>query len=192
VILFDEIEKAHGDIFNLLLQVLDDGRLTDGHGRTVDFRNTLIVMTSNLGSDIMAAQADGEDVSAIRDQVMAIVNGAFRPEFLNRLDEILLFHRLSREHMARIVDIQLDRLGVMLAERKIVIEADEATRNWLADAGYDPVYGARPLKRVIQRALQNPLATMVLEGKIADGERVEVTVAKGGGLAINGVVAEAA
>ena len=191
VILFDEIEKAHGDVFNLLLQVLDDGRLTDGHGRTVDFRNTLIVLTSNLGSDIMAAQTDGEDVSAIRDQVMEIVNGAFRPEFLNRLDEILLFHRLSREHMAKIVDIQLDRLGVMLAERRMVIAVDEAARNWLADAGYDPVYGARPLKRVIQRALQNPLATMVLEGKIADGGRIEVTVAKGA-LAINGVVAEAA
>ncbi|MCZ6743800.1 MAG: AAA family ATPase, partial [Alphaproteobacteria bacterium] len=191
VILFDEIEKAHGDVFNLLLQVLDDGRLTDGHGRTVDFRNTLIVLTSNLGSDIMAAQTDGEDVSAIRDQVMEIVNGAFRPEFLNRLDEILLFHRLSREHMAKIVDIQLDRLGVMLAERRMVIAVDEAARNWLADAGYDPVYGARPLKRIIQRALQNPLATMVLEGKIADGGRIEVTVAKGA-LAINGVVAEAA
>jgi ATP-dependent Clp protease ATP-binding subunit ClpB len=191
VILFDEIEKAHGDVFNLLLQLLDDGRLTDGHGRTVDFRNTLIVLTSNLGSDVMAAQADGEDVSAIRGQVMEIVNGAFRPEFLNRLDEILLFHRLSREHMARIADIQLDRLGVMLAERKIVLETDEAARKWLADAGYDPVYGARPLKRVIQRALQNPLATMVLEGKIADGARVEVTLAEGG-LAINGMVAEAA
>ncbi|MEE9250867.1 MAG: ATP-dependent chaperone ClpB [Alphaproteobacteria bacterium] len=191
VILFDEIEKAHPDVFNVLLQVLDDGRLTDGHGRTVDFRNTLIALTSNLGSDLLAAQADGEDTSAIRDQVMEVVNAAFRPEFLNRLDEILLFHRLSREHMTRIVDIQLGRLRDMLAPRKITLELDESARGWLANAGYDPVYGARPLKRAIQRNLQNPLATMLLEGKIADGEGVEVT-AGAGGLVINGIKAEAA
>ncbi len=191
VILFDEIEKAHPDVFNVLLQVLDDGRLTDGHGRTVDFRNTLIVLTSNLGSDIFAAQADGADTSAIRDRIMEVVNAAFRPEFLNRLDEILLFDRLSREHMRRIVDIQLGHLRDMLAERKITLELDESARGWLANAGYDPVYGARPLKRAIQRNLQNPLASLLLEGRIADGESVKVTSGEGG-LAINDIEAKAA
>ncbi len=185
VILFDEIEKAHPDVFNVLLQVLDDGRLTDGQGRTVDFRNTLIVMTSNLGSDILAAQPEGALTEAVRGAVMEVVRGHFRPEFLNRLDEILLFHRLTREHMAGIVEIQLARLAKLLAERKITLALDERARNWLAEAGYDPVYGARPLKRVIQRNLQNPLATLILEGKVRDGETVRVSV-KGKGLAING------
>ncbi|MFI5022246.1 MAG: ATP-dependent chaperone ClpB [Alphaproteobacteria bacterium] len=185
VILFDEIEKAHPDVFNVLLQVLDDGRLTDGQGRTVDFRNTLIVMTSNLGSDLLAAQPEGALSEAVRDAVMEVVRGHFRPEFLNRLDEILLFHRLTREHMAGIVEIQLARLTKLLAERKITLALDERARNWLAEAGYDPVYGARPLKRVIQRSLQNPLATMILEGKVREGETVRVSV-KGKALAING------
>ena len=193
VILFDEVEKAHAEVVNLLLQVLDDGRLTDGHGRTVDFRNTLIIMTSNLGSDILVSQAEGEDSDAVKDQVMAAVRAAFRPEFLNRLDEILLFHRLSREQMAGIVDIQLKRLGQLLTERKITLALDDGARAWLATAGYDPGYGARPLKRVIQRQLQNPLASLMLEGKIAEGEVVTVS-AGDGGLIINGepVKAEAA
>ena len=193
VILFDEVEKAHAEVVNLLLQVLDDGRLTDGHGRTVDFRNTLIIMTSNLGSDILVSQAEGEDSDAVKDQVMAAVRAAFRPEFLSRLDEILLFHRLSREQMAGIVDIQLKRLGQLLTERKITLALDDGARAWLATAGYDPGYGARPLKRVIQRQLQNPLASLMLEGKIAEGEVVTVS-AGDGGLIINGepVKAEAA
>ena len=191
VVLFDEVEKAHPDVFNVLLQVLDEGRLTDGHGRTVDFRNTLIILTSNLGSDILAAQPDGEDSSAARGQVMEVVRAAFRPEFLNRLDEILLFHRLTRAHMTAIVDIQLERLRAMVAERKITLELDKAAREWLADAGYDPVYGARPLKRVIQTHLQNPLATLLLEGKIGDGETVHVGASERG-LVIDGVQAEAA
>jgi ATP-dependent Clp protease ATP-binding subunit ClpB len=175
VILFDEIEKAHPDVFNVLLQVLDDGRLTDGQGRTVDFRNTLIVLTSNLGSQYLADLPDGTDVSTVRGQVMDEVRRAFRPEFLNRLDEILLFRRLSREDMAGIVEIQLRRLHALLAERKIALEVDDAAKRWLADAGYDPVYGARPLKRVIQRELQNPLATALLEGRIQDGDTVRVS-----------------
>ncbi|BBK30714.1 chaperone protein ClpB [Allostella humosa] len=183
VILFDEVEKAHPDVFNVLLQVLDDGRLTDGQGRTVDFRNTLIILTSNLGSDVLARQPDGQDSSAVREQVMAVVRGAFRPEFLNRLDEILLFHRLERRQMAAIVDIQIGRLQKLLDDRKIRLELDEAARTWIGNAGYDPAYGARPLKRVIQRELQNPLAQLLLEGRIQDGERVPVTVA-GGKLAI--------
>jgi ATP-dependent Clp protease ATP-binding subunit ClpB len=185
VILFDEIEKAHPDVFNVLLQVLDDGRLTDGQGRTVDFRNTLIVLTSNLGSDVLANQPDGAESSDVGDEVMEVVRAAFRPEFLNRVDEILLFHRLGREHMAGIVKIQLTRLRAMLAERKIVLELDAGARSWLADAGYDPVYGARPLKRAIQTYLQNPLATMLLEGSIHDGDTVAVG-AGAGGLVING------
>jgi ATP-dependent Clp protease ATP-binding subunit ClpB len=175
VILFDEIEKAHPDVFNVLLQVLDDGRLTDGQGRTVDFRNTLIVLTSNLGSQYLADLPEGADVNTVRGQVMDEVRRAFRPEFLNRLDEILLFRRLSREDMTGIVEIQLRRLQALLAERKITLEVDEAAKRWLADAGYDPVYGARPLKRVIQRELQNPLATEILEGRIQDGDTVRVS-----------------
>jgi ATP-dependent Clp protease ATP-binding subunit ClpB len=175
VILFDEIEKAHPDVFNVLLQVLDDGRLTDGQGRTVDFRNTLIVLTSNLGSDILAALPENADMRKARDQVMAIVRGAFRPEFLNRLDEILVFRRLSRADMKGIVEIQLVRLQKLLADRKLVLDVDEKAKEWLGEVGYDPVYGARPLKRVIQRELQNPLAEMILAGRIVDGETVHVT-----------------
>jgi ATP-dependent Clp protease ATP-binding subunit ClpB len=192
VVLFDEVEKAHPDVFNVLLQVLDDGRLTDGQGRTVDFKNTLIVMTSNLGSDILAAQADGADVSQVRDEVMAVVRGAFRPEFLNRLDEVILFHRLARGHMDRIVEIQMARLAKLLADRKITVALDEKARAWLANAGYDPVYGARPLKRVMQKTLQNPLAGMILEGAVKDGDTVRVT-ASPLGLLLNGqATAEAA
>jgi ATP-dependent Clp protease ATP-binding subunit ClpB len=192
VILFDEVEKGHPDVFNVLLQVLDDGRLTDGQGRTVDFRNTLIVLTSNLGSEILANQPEGQDSSAVRGQVMEVVRRAFRPEFLNRLDDILLFHRLSRSQMTGIVDIQLERLRKLLADRKIALELDKAARAWLADAGYDPVYGARPLKRVIQRELQNPLAQMILAGRIKDGDTVQVS-AGDQGLTINGqAAAEAA
>ncbi len=191
VVLFDEVEKAHPDVFNVLLQVLDDGRLTDGQGRTVDFRNVLIVMTSNLGAEILANQPDGQDSSAVRDQVMAVVRTAFRPEFLNRLDDTLLFHRLTRDQMTGIVDIQLRRLQALLGDRKISIEVDASAKAWLADAGYDPVYGARPLKRVIQRSLQNPLAQMILEGRLQDGETARVGAGKHG-LMINGVEARAA
>jgi ATP-dependent Clp protease ATP-binding subunit ClpB len=180
VILFDEIEKAHPDVFNVLLQVLDDGRLTDGQGRVVDFKNTLIVLTSNLGSDILAGQKAGEDVDLVRDQVMEVVRAAFRPEFLNRLDEIILFHRLTREHMTGIVEIQLGRLRKLLADRRISIDVDDRAKTHLADAGYDPVYGARPLKRVIQRELQNPLATMILEGGVGDGDTVRVSAGPAG------------
>jgi ATP-dependent Clp protease ATP-binding subunit ClpB len=189
VILFDEIEKAHPDVFNVLLQVLDDGRLTDGQGRTVDFRNTLIVLTSNLGSDILAAAPEGDIPGRVRDQVMEVVRAAFRPEFLNRLDEILLFRRLSRADMAGIVDIQLERVKKLLADRKIALALDPAARAWLAERGYDPVYGARPLKRVIQRELQNPLASMILEGKVADGQTVRVSV-EAAGLALEVAGAE--
>ncbi len=191
VVLFDEIEKAHPDVLNILLQVLDDGRLTDGHGRTVDFRNTIIIMTSNLGSDILAAQEEGHDSDEVRDQVMEAVRSAFRPEFLNRLDENILFHRLSREHMDAIVEIQLAHLRRLLADRRVTLKLDKAAAAWLADQGYDAVYGARPLKRVIQRALQNPLALLILEGKIGDGEEVKVSAGPDG-LTINGVKAEAA
>ncbi len=175
VVLFDEIEKAHPDVFNVLLQVLDDGRLTDGQGRTVDFRNTLIIMTSNLGSEFLANQPEGQDSSAVREQVMTVVRGHFRPEFLNRLDEIILFHRLQRAQMAAIVDIQLVYLERLLEDRKIVLELDASARTWLAEKGYDPVYGARPLKRVIQKQVQDPLAERILAGDIRDGDRVDVT-----------------
>ena len=186
VILFDEVEKAHPDVFNVLLQVLDDGRLTDGQGRTVDFKNTVIVLTSNLGAEALANQAEGEDSGAVRDQVMDYVRAAFRPEFLNRLDEILLFHRLNRSQMDGIVDIQLGRLRKLLEDRKINLELDQAAIHWLAEAGYDPAWGARPLKQVIQRSLQNPLATLLLEGKVQDGQPVTVST-DAEGLVINGV-----
>ncbi|MBO6559369.1 MAG: ATP-dependent chaperone ClpB [Nisaea sp.] len=185
VVLFDEVEKAHPDIFNILLQVLDDGRLTDSQGRTVDFRNTLIILTSNLGSEFLASQPDGEPVDAVRDKVMEVVRRAFRPEFLNRLDEVLLFSRLDRANMTHIVDIQLGRLRQLLDDRNIALELDDAALKWLADTGYDPVYGARPLKRVIQRSLQNPLANQILEGTVPDGSKVTVT-AEDGRLIING------
>ncbi|MGH7056074.1 MAG: ATP-dependent chaperone ClpB [Stellaceae bacterium] len=191
VILFDEVEKAHPDVFNVLLQVLDDGRLTDGQGRTVDFRNTLIVLTSNLGSEALAALPDGADVNIARESVMAAVRDAFRPEFLNRLDEILLFRRLSRQDMRGIVEIQLGRLEKLLSERKITLAIDAAASAWLANAGYDPVYGARPLKRVIQRELQNPLASQILEGRIPEGASVHVT-AGDKGLVIGEVATAAA
>src|SRR4051794_36053858 len=175
VILFDEVEKAHPDVFNVLLQVLDDGRLTDGQGRTVDFRNTLIVLTSNLGSEYLANLPEGQTVEAARGQVMEAVRAAFRPEFLNRLDEILLFRRLSRDDMVGIVDIQLAQLQKLLEDRKVVLEIDPEAKKWLANAGYDPVYGARPLKRVIQRELQNSLAEKILAGEIHNGDTVRVT-----------------
>ncbi|MCB8875105.1 ATP-dependent chaperone ClpB [Acidisoma silvae] len=191
VILFDEVEKAHEDVFNILLQVLDDGRLTDGQGRTVDFRNTIIVLTSNLGSEILAAQPEGEAAAMVQGEVMTIVRMHFRPEFLNRLDEVILFRRLQRVDMASIVDIQLARLRSLLADRKITLSLDAAAQEWLAAEGYDPVYGARPLKRVIQRQLQNPLAGLLLEGAIHDGETVPVTAGPDG-LIINGRLADAA
>jgi ATP-dependent Clp protease ATP-binding subunit ClpB len=192
VVLFDEIEKAHPDVFNVLLQVLDDGRLTDGQGRTVDFRNTLIVMTSNLGAEYLVAQPEGQDTDAVRDQVMGEVRARFRPEFLNRVDEIILFHRLKREHMGRIVDIQVQRLGKLLEERKIAISLDNKARDWLADKGYDPAYGARPLKRVIQKHLQDPLAELILAGKVKDGDKMAIS-ANRQGITFNGeAVKEAA
>jgi ATP-dependent Clp protease ATP-binding subunit ClpB len=176
VILFDEIEKAHPDVFNVLLQVLDDGRLTDGQGHTVDFRNTLIAMTSNLGAEYLVNQPDGQDSDAVREEVMAVVRASFRPEFLNRIDEIILFHRLKRADMTRIVDIQMQHLTKLLEERKITVVLDPAARDWLADKGWDPAYGARPLKRVIQKSVQDPLAELILSGGIKDGERVKIAV----------------
>ena len=174
VVLFDEVEKAHPDVFNVLLQVLDDGRLTDGQGRTVDFRNTLLIMTSNLGAEYLVNQPAGQDTDAVRDEVMGVVRGHFRPEFLNRVDEIILFHRLARSEMGAIVEIQLGRLQKLLDDRKIALDVDEDAKNWLADKGYDPAYGARPLKRVIQKNVQDPLAELVLSGKVHDGETVPV------------------
>jgi len=185
VVLFDEIEKAHPDVFNVLLQVLDDGRLTDGQGRTVDFRNTLIIMTSNLGSEFLVNQPEGEDTSEVREQVMGMVRAHFRPEFLNRVDEIILFHRLQRSEMGRIVEIQFSRLQKLLEDRKITLTLDAAARDWLASKGWDPAYGARPLKRVIQRHLQDPLSEMILAGEIADGDHVVISV-EGNVLTFNG------
>jgi ATP-dependent Clp protease ATP-binding subunit ClpB len=174
VVLFDEVEKAHPDVFNVLLQVLDDGRLTDGQGRTVDFRNTLLIMTSNLGAEYLVNQSEGQDTDLVRDEVMGVVRSHFRPEFLNRIDEIILFHRLKRSEMGAIVDIQLDRLRQLLEERKIAIAVEPEARDWLADKGYDPAYGARPLKRVIQKTVQDPLAEQILSGLVHDGETVPV------------------
>ncbi|RZF63622.1 ATP-dependent chaperone ClpB [Sphingomonas populi] len=174
VILFDEVEKAHGDVFNVLLQVLDDGRLTDGQGRTVDFTNTIIVLTSNLGSQILTTLSDGQDVASVEPQVMEIVRAHFRPEFLNRLDEIVLFHRLGQSEMAPIVDIQVSRIDKLLADRKVVLDLTEGARGWLGRVGYDPVYGARPLKRAVQRYLQDPLADLILRGEVKDGATVRV------------------
>ena len=185
VILFDEIEKAHPDVFNVLLQVLDDGRLTDGQGRTVDFKNTLIIMTSNAGAEYLVAQKEGESTDLVRDDVMAEVRARFRPEFLNRLDEIILFHRLQRVDMAQIVDIQMGRLAKLLTERKITVDLDDTARTWVANRGYDPAYGARPLKRVIQKLIQDPMAEQILSGGIKDGDTVHVSV-RDGTLTING------
>ncbi|MCB1972006.1 MAG: AAA family ATPase, partial [Geminicoccaceae bacterium] len=179
VILFDEVEKAHQDVFNVLLQVLDDGRLTDGQGRTVDFRNTMIVLTSNLGAEYLAALPDGAAASKAREQVMDVVRSHFRPEFLNRLDEIILFNRLGRAQMGAIVDIQLGHLRKLLADRRIELTLGDTARTWLANAGYDPVYGARPLKRVIQKELQDRLATMILEGRLKDGDTAMANVLDG-------------
>jgi ATP-dependent Clp protease ATP-binding subunit ClpB len=191
VILFDEIEKAHPDVFNVLLQVLDDGRLTDGQGRTVDFRNTIIILTSNIGAEYLVNQKEGEDTDAVRDLVMAEVRAKFRPEFLNRLDDIILFHRLQRAEMGKIVDIQIARLQKLLAERKITIDLDDKARTWLANRGYDPAYGARPLKRVIQRHVQDPLAEQILAGRVKDGDTVRLSV-RDGELVLNGEPVKAA
>src|SRR6186713_1805281 len=185
VVLFDEIEKAHPDVFNVLLQVLDDGRLTDGQGRTVDFRNTLIIMTSNLGSEFLVNQPEGEDTSAVREQVIGMVRVHFRPEFLNRVDEIILFHRLQKSEMGRIVEIQFTRLQKLLEDRKITLTLDAAARDWLAAKGWDPAYGARPLKRVIQRSVQDPLAEMILAGDVRDGDSVAIS-SEGNVLTFNG------
>jgi len=191
VILFDEVEKAHPDVFNILLQVLDDGRLTDGHGRTVDFKNTLIIMTSNLGSEFLVAQEEGHDTEEVRDDVMDAVRARFRPEFLNRLDEMILFHRLQRSDMARIVDIQMERLRTLLVDRKMTVTLDDGARTWLANRGYDPAYGARPLKRVIQKHVQDPLAEQILSGSVKDGDAVSVSV-RDGAITINGWPVQAA
>ena len=178
-------KKAHPDVFNVLLQVLDDGRLTDGQGRTVDFKNSLIIMTSNIGAEYLVSLKDTDDMSEAKAFVLAEVKTRFRPEFVNRLDEIIVFHRLRRENMTRIVDIQLRHLQHLLADRKITIELDEAARTWLANMGYDPAYGARPLRRVIQKQVQDPLAEQILAGEVKDGDTVQITVADGK-LVING------
>ncbi len=179
VVLFDEVEKAHGDVFNVLLQVLDDGRLTDGQGRTVDFTNTLIILTSNLGSQYIAALPDGAPISEAEPQVMEVVRGHFRPEFLNRLDEIVLFQRLGQDVMAPIVDIQVSRVQALLKDRKVTLDLTDAARRWLARVGYDPVYGARPLKRTVQKHLQDPLAELILAGEVPDGSTVKVDEGEG-------------
>jgi ATP-dependent Clp protease ATP-binding subunit ClpB len=185
VVLFDEIEKAHPDVFNVLLQVLDDGRLTDGQGRTVDFRNTLIIMTSNLGAEYLVNQPEGEKTSVVRDKVMDMVRAHFRPEFLNRIDAIILFQRLQKNEMGRIVDIQFARLRKLLDDRKITLSIDAKAQTWLAEKGWDPAYGARPLKRVIQRYVQDPLAEMLLAGDVRDGSTVKISAGKDG-LTFNG------
>jgi ATP-dependent Clp protease ATP-binding subunit ClpB len=179
VILFDEVEKAHPDVFNVLLQVLDDGRLTDGQGRTVDFKNTLIILTSNAGAEFLVAQKEGEATDEVRDDVMAEVRAHFRPEFLNRLDDIILFHRLQRAEMGKIVDIQMGRLTKLLADRKMTVTLDEQARGWIANRGYDPAYGARPLKRVIQKFVQDPIASLILSGGVKDGDTISVSVRDG-------------
>jgi ATP-dependent Clp protease ATP-binding subunit ClpB len=185
VVLFDEVEKAHPDVFNVLLQVLDDGRLTDGQGRTVDFKNTLIIMTSNLGSEYLVNMAEGQDVDSVKSEVMEVVRRSFRPEFLNRVDDIILFHRLMRVHMGAIIDIQLERLAKLLTERKITVTLTDEAKLLLAERGYDPAYGARPLKRAIQKYIQDPLAEEILSGRVKDGETVLVDV-KAGNLVFNG------
>jgi ATP-dependent Clp protease ATP-binding subunit ClpB len=174
VVLFDEVEKAHADVFNVLLQVLDDGRLTDGQGRVVNFSNTLIILTSNLGSQFLAQMDEGGKVEDVEPQVMEVVRAHFRPEFLNRLDEIVLFHRLGQEHMAPIVDIQVERVQRLLKDRKITLDLTDAARRWLGRVGYDPVYGARPLKRAVQRYVQDPLAEKLLAGEVPDGSTVRI------------------
>ncbi len=180
MILFDEVEKAHPDVFNVLLQVLDDGRLTDGQGRTVDFRNTLIIMTSNLGSEFLSTQGEGEETATVRHLVMDVVRKHFRPEFLNRIDEIILFKRLGREQMDGIVRIQLQRVDKLLESRRMAIALDPAAMHWLGQRGYDPVYGARPLKRVIQKELMDPIAKKLLAGDLADGAIIQVGAGEDG------------
>jgi ATP-dependent Clp protease ATP-binding subunit ClpB len=180
VVLFDEVEKAHNDVFNILLQVLDDGRLTDGQGRTVDYANTIVILTSNLGSQYLSSLGDGQSTADVEAQVMEVVRGQFRPEFLNRLDEIILFHRLGPEHMGPIVDLQVARVRRLLADRKISLELSDAARAWLGRVGYDPVYGARPLKRAVQKYLQDPLADSILRGEVRDGAAVQVDEGDGG------------
>jgi ATP-dependent Clp protease ATP-binding subunit ClpB len=187
VVLFDEIEQAHPDVFNVLLQVLDDGRLTDGQGRTVDFRNVVIIMTSNLGSEFLVMQKEGEDSAAVHDEVMSVVRGHFRPEFLNRIDEIILFHRLARQDMGAIVDIQFGRLGRLLEDRKLTLKLADSGRDWLADKGYDAAYGARPLKRIIQKYVQDPLAEKILAGEVVDGQTIDVS-ARDGHLTLGGEI----
>ena len=186
VILFDEVEKAHPDLFNTLLQVLDDGRLTDGQGRTVDFKNTIIIMTSNLGSDALASGDEGDITGAQRTAVEDAIRAHFRPEFINRIDETVLFKRLGRSEIDLIVGIQIGRLGLLLEGRKLSLTLSEAAQTWLAERGYDPVYGARPLKRMIQKELQDPLARLLLEGRINEGETVSIDV-EASSLSINGV-----
>ena len=181
VVLFDEIEKAHGDVFNVLLQLLDDGRLTDGQGRTVDFKNTVVIMTSNLGSQAITTARGSYET--IREEVLAALRQHFRPEFLNRVDDIVVFHALDREHVRQIVDIQLHRLERRLADRHLVLVFTDAARDYLANRGYDPVYGARPLKRAIQQEVETPLAQQLIAGTVRDGTRVHVDVKPGGGLA---------
>jgi ATP-dependent Clp protease ATP-binding subunit ClpB len=173
-VLFDEVEKAHGDVFNILLQVLDDGRLTDGQGRVADFTNTIIILTSNLGSQFLTSLADGQSVDEVEPQVMEVVRAHFRPEFLNRLDEIILFHRLAADHMGPIVDIQVARVQQLLKDRKITLDLTDGARAWLGRVGYDPVYGARPLKRAVQKYLQDPLADAILRGDVKDGATMKV------------------
>ncbi|SFS11448.1 ATP-dependent Clp protease ATP-binding subunit ClpB [Sphingomonas jatrophae] len=180
VVLFDEVEKAHGDVFNILLQVLDDGRLTDGQGRTVDFSNTLIILTSNLGSNFLSNLPEGQSVESVEPAVMEVVRGHFRPEFLNRLDEIILFHRLGQDHMGPIVDIQVGRVQRLLKDRKVALSLSDAARAWLGRVGYDPVYGARPLKRAVQKYLQDPLADAILKGEVPDGALVTIDEGDGG------------
>ena len=179
IVLFDEIEKAHPDIFNVMLQILDDGRLTDSQSHVVDFKNTIIVLTSKLGSEVLVNQADGEDTALVRDQVMEYVQAAFRPEFLNRLDEIILFHRLNRSHMNEIVKIQLNDLKNILATQAINLEYDESAVNYLGDKGYDPAFGARPLKRIIQKEVQNSLAKKILSGSYISGDKIKLSCVDG-------------
>jgi ATP-dependent Clp protease ATP-binding subunit ClpB len=179
VILLDEIEKAHPDTFNLLLQVLDDGRLTDSHGRTIDFNNVVLIMTSNLGAEALVNQPDGAETSAVYNQVMAAVKAAFKPEFLNRIDETILFHRLRREHMAGIIDIQISKLAARVKENGMELVISPEAKKWLAETGYEPMYGARPLKRLIQKEVENPLAMKILNGDIKDGQKIFITEADG-------------
>ena len=179
VVLFDEVEKAHPDVFNVLLQVLDDGRLTDGQGRVVDFTNTIIVLTSNLGSQFIAGLGEGEDVETVEPQVMELVRAHFRPEFLNRLDEIILFHRLGRAEMGPIVALQVARVATLLKDRKVTLDLTDAAKDWLGVVGYDPIYGARPLKRAIQRYLVDPLADLILKGEVRDGQLLVVDAGDG-------------